>query len=399
MNLNFFKKRKHEEPDLTDSDNALHYLLTESPLHNGLETEYHIEENKIYCPKWDLTITPELGQLTTQNAVVHFHIHAPKWGKDLFECSAAIGESTRQALDISCVSFLSTFIDGIAKMENKDFHETLETTFGGKKHRWNVSLSNIVGIGNASTAETAEFYWNTLKESILKRLGNQKMCYVKVYLAKSHETITAECRIDDIKSEELSSEITKIAEKWTVNPFASQKIFFFIQQDEETILPYAYSGNEGSNLLKSKVKTAISLFHACKTQEQYEQFPKQLKQALDDATLASECYSFLPEMCTENAFPQMTYAESIQIIQNNKSPITYYKSQLADYFPIYAALFSLFEEGAFGDDVNEIYQKYIRLSATYNVIQQIHEKGGNNALEHGVLSALLYRMEDDFEIR
>ncbi len=95
----------------------------------------------------------------------------------------------------------------------------------------------------------------------------------------------------------------------------------------------------------------------------------------------------------------MTYAESIQIIQNNKSPITYYKSQLADYFPIYAALFSLFEEGAFGDDVNEIYQKYIRLSATYNVIQQIHEKGGNNALEHGVLSALLYRMEDDFEIR
>ncbi|MDE6055842.1 MAG: hypothetical protein K2G55_19275, partial [Lachnospiraceae bacterium] len=358
-----------------------------------------IEGTHIYCPKWKMTLTPKIGQLTTQNAVVHFHVSAPQWGKELFECSAAIGESTQQALDTACVSFLSTFIDGIVKMENGEIHEKLETTFAGKQHRWNVSLSNVAGLGPAPDNEDAEFYWNQLKDGIVKRLGNQKLCYVKVYAAKSFGNVTGECRIDDIKSEELSALVAKIAEKWNVRQFASHKSFFFIRQEEETVLPYAYLGPDGYELLKSKVKTAVLLFHACKTQEQYELLPEQLRQALCDATLANECYSFLPEMCTENAFPQMTYAESIQLVTGYGDTIVCYKNQLADYWSLHAALFSLFEEGIFGDAAEEIYNKYISVSASYGVVQQMYEKGGDDALSQGNLTALLYQVEDDFEIR
>lgn len=400
MIRNLFKKQsKQDTTDLTNADNALHYLLTDGFLRNGLETESRVEESHIYCPGWQMTLIPEIGQVTKQNAVVHFHIAAPQWGQELFECSAAIGENTQQALDTACVSFLSTFIDGISKMENGVVHEKLTTTFAQKTHHWNVSLSNVVGMGPAPDNEDAEFYWNTLKDGIVRRLGNQKLCYVKVYVAKSFGDITAECRIDDIKSNELSALLEKIAEKWNISQFASHKVFFFIRQDEETVLPYAYLGKNGRELLKTKVKTAVSLFHACKTQEQYEQLPEQLRQALGDATLADECFCFLPEMCTENAFPQMTYAESIQLVPSNGSTLICYKNQLADYWPLRTALFSLFEEGAFGNAADEIYQKYISVSASYGAVQQIYEKGGDKALEQGNLTALLYQVGDDFEIR
>lgn len=400
MLQNFFRKHSTKNTlDLTNADNALNYLLTDSPLRDGLGTENHVENSHIYCPIWQLTLTPQIGQLTSQNAVVHFHISAPQWGKELYECSAAIGESTQQALDTACVSFLSSFVDGIAKMENGEIHHKLETTFAGKQHRWNVTLSNVVGMGPASGNEDAEFYWNLLKDGILKRLGNQKLCYVKVYAAKSFGNVTGECRIDDVKSDELSALVAAVAEKWNVSQFASHKTFFFIRQEKETILPYAYWGQDGNERFKAKVKTAVSLFHACRTQEQYEQLPEQLCQALGDATLASECYFFLPEMCTEHAFPQMTYAESIRLVSDSADTTVYYKNQLADYWPLHTALFSLFEEGAFGDAADEIYQRYISASASYGAVQQMYEKGGDDALAQGSLTALIYHMGEDFEIR
>ncbi len=400
MLQNFFRKQSsHSTPDLSNADNALNYILTDGFLRDGLQTGSRVENAQIYCPEWQMTLTPRIDQLTSQNAVVHFHMSAPQWGKELFECSAAIGETTQQALDTACVSFVSTFIDGIAKMESGQIHERLETTFAGKQHRWNISLSNVAGMGPAPGDEDAEFYWNILKDGITKRLGNQRLCYVKVYAAKSFGNVTGECRIDDIKSDELSAMVAAIAEKWNVSQFASHKTFFFIRQEEATVLPYAYLGQSGSASFKSKVKTAVSLFHACQTQEQYELLPKQLRQALDDPTLAAECYSFLPEMCTENAFPQMTYAESVHLVSGNASQTVYYKNQLADYWPLRTALFSLFEEGAFGDAANEIYQKYISVSASYGAVQQMYEKGGDEALEQGSLTALLYHVEDDFEIR
>lgn len=400
MLQNFFRKHASKNTlDLTNADNALNYLLTDSPLRDGLGTESRVENPHIYCPKWQMTLTPEIGQLTSQNAVVHFHISAPQWGKELYECSAAVGESTQQALDTACISFLSTFVDGIAKMENGEIHHKLETAFAGKQHRWHVTLGNVVGMGPACGNEDAEFYWNLLKDEILKRLGNQKLCYVKVYTAKSFGNVTGECRIDDIKSDELSALVAAVAEKWNVNQFASHKTFFFIRQEEETLLPYTYLGQDGSERFKARVKTAVSLFHACKTQEQYERLPEQLCHALGDATLAIECYFFIPEMCTEHAFPQMTYAESIRLIRNNADTVICYKNQLADYWPLHTALFSLFEEGAFGDAADEIYQRYISASASYGAVQQMYEKGGDDALAQGRLTALLYHVGDDFEIR
>ena len=79
------------------------------------------------------------------------------------------------------------------------------------------------------------------KEEIAKRLGNQRLCYVKIYGAKSPGQVTAECRIGNVKSEELSGRMAKLVEQWDVKQFASLKQFFFIRQEAYDSLPQRLS--------------------------------------------------------------------------------------------------------------------------------------------------------------
>jgi len=402
MKWNFHRKNRMDqenvsEMDLTNPDNARRHIV--DSLCEGLQTPHRVEGNHIFCPDWQMTVTPEIEQVDQRGAVVNFYVSAPQWGKDLFECSAGMGSDTKQALGMACGSFLFSFMDGIAQMESGQASESLETEFAGKAHRWRVYLSNIVGMGNCPRVDHARMYWDALKEEVVKRLGNQRLCFVKVYASKSGENITAECRVDDIKSEALSNLVEDMVKGWDTGYFASHKAFFFIRQEEETVLPYPYLGQEGRKVLKEKVRQAAWMFHTSEGQEQYESLPARLKQALGDATLATECYSFLPEICAENAINRITYAETVDILPYGKAPVTCYKSQLADYWPLRDALFSLFEEGVFGDATNDIYREYIGTSAIYSVIRNAKEKGGENAMEGGALSALLFNVESDFEIR
>lgn len=99
MSWNLFKKNKDEqknvtqenipEPDLTDPANALKHVL--GTLHDSLQTPDRVEGDHVYCPDWQMTVTPQIEQVDERGAVVNFYISAPQWGKDLFECSAGMG--------------------------------------------------------------------------------------------------------------------------------------------------------------------------------------------------------------------------------------------------------------------------------------------------------------------
>ena len=379
-----------------NTDDALNHLL--HTLHGNMGSDDRIEDKHLFIPAWDLTITPQISQLTENSAVINFYLSSSRWDREVFECCAGMGKSPKQALGMATGSFLFAFIQGIAQMEEGREGEALETVFAGKVHRWHAYVSDIVGMGDSPKTEGPKIYWNALKDEIVKRLGNQKLCYIKVYGANNNGQITAECRINDIVSEELSAQIAKMVEKWNVKNFASHKQFFFIRQEEETTLPDTYSGPEGLKLLKCKVKTAVEMFHASTDQALYDSLPQRLEQALGDKTLAAECYSFLPEICAENAFPQITYSESVEIRAGGQPPVTCYKVQLADYWNLHRVLFELFQEGVFGEETNTIYQEYISVSSVYGIVKQIIEKEGQ-LKEGGKLTMLLFEMGEGFEIR
>ena len=384
-----------EDVDLKNPENALDFLL--DSLHGNLGSTDRVEGKQLVLSQWQMTIRPEVSQMTENSAILNFYLSSPKWDREVFECSVGTGSNPHQALGMATGSFLFSFMHGINLMETEQNGEALETVFAGKPHRWKAYVSDVVGMGESPKMDSPKLYWNALKEHIIKRLGNQKLCYVKIYGAKTNGQITGECRINDIVSPELSDMVAKMVEKWNVKSFASHKQFIFICQGQETILPNPYSGTEGLKLLKSKVKIAAEMFHGSTTQELYDSLTQRMTQALGDSTLAAECYSFLPEICAENAFPQIICEESVEIRVGDKPPVTCYKEQLSDYWNLHKALFDLFQEGVFGEETNAIYQEYIGVSSIFGAVKQMEEKQVNSGSIK--LTVMLFQMGDDFEIR
>ncbi len=373
-------------------------------LHGCLETKDEIKDGKIFCPEWNITITPEIDQLEQQMAVLNFYISAPDWEEPLFECCAGMGKDTDTAIGIATGSFLFAFMQGIALMRRGEDEVPLESEFVGHTHRWSVYKSNVVGTGESTEDDddakaVTSVYWNLLKEHIAKRLGNQKMCYVKIYAAKAvgadGEQITGECRINDVPSDELGALVGEVAAKWSVQQFASQKQFFFIKQDSETVLPYPYSVNK-INVLREKVRTALELFGGIQTQEDYDTLPDKLLAVLGDKTLTEECFSFLPEICAEHAFGQITFSEELQF-STNSGLVTVYKNQLADFYPLGNLMFGLFDSGVFGEQTNDLYRLLISLSSIGSGVQQLREQ--DRELEGCRMVALIFNVSEDFEIR
>ena len=354
------------------------------------------QDNCVVIPEWSMTIAPEIEQLDDRIAVINFHLFCPEWDEPLFECCAACAKDSDTAIGMAMGSFLFCFMQGIAAMQQDDNPEKLESSFAGKPHRWKVYKSNNVGMGE-STGESN--FWDMLSEHIVKRLGDQKMCYVKVFaskaIGKSDVQVTGEVRINDIPSPELSKIVEHAASEWNVEQFSSQKQFFFLKQESETVNRHS-SADERADFA-DKVRDALELFKRCETEEQHNAMYGILVQKLNDVTLAEELLSFLPEMAAENAFPQMTFSEQIKISVGGAEPVECYKSQLTDYYPIQKTLFALFSSGVFGDQTDNIYRKLVGSSSIYNCVRQL--EGNGSKPEDCKLTSLLFNTSKDFEIR
>lgn len=381
--------------DSLDPEKALDFYLN-GLLHGGLQDEDRVEGNAILLPRQGVRILPQVEQISQRGAVVNLWLEAPQWGKRLFECSVGMGSSPSQALGLSASSFIFSFLEGVMRMEDRVEPRELETLFDGKAHRWELYPSNIVGLGSAPQPE-GQVWWELLGEDIQRRLGNQRVCYVKIYGAKVDGQVTGECRVDDIKSEELSAKVAQAVERWPAGQFASQKQFFFIRQQEETILPYPYEGAEGERRLRSALGEAVRMFMACRTEEDYDQYSQRLGERIGDETLADECLTFLPELCAANAFPQLQAAETVEICREGRPPETVYKNQLADYYPLWTLLLQLFQEEELGADPDAIYREYVGYSSTCNVVRQMEQQGSR--LEDCRLASLLCQMGSGFQLR
>lgn len=358
--------------------------------------EVDMEKGCIMIPEWQVCLTPRIQELSDRSAVLDFYIYFAAWEKEIYECCAGMGSDLKQAIGMAVGSFAFAIMDGIGKMMNGESPRPLEAQFAGKGHRFQAHLSNLVGMGESPQTEL-DAYWEVLKDDIVKRLGNQTLCLVKIYGAKVNGQVTGECRIDDVQSDELSDKIARLVEKWDVGQFASHKQFILIRQAEETIQPYPYRGAEGQARFRETVLKAAGMFHESRTDELYDTLPERLAGEIGDATLASECYSFLPELCAQNAFPEFRYLETVDIAPFGGASVTCYKSQLADYWPMWRVLATAFQSGFFGEETDEIYRDLISVSAVAKIVMQMREKGAEPS--GGMPLATLFQVEGDFEFR
>jgi len=99
--------------------------------------------------------------------------------------------------------------------------ELAQSTFAGQVHRWRCYPSPLLTRQKIPT--DTQDYWSIFKDEILARLGNQRVCYVEFYGAKTEDMQTGVCRINRLECPELNQQIEQMAATWQVQDFTVQK--------------------------------------------------------------------------------------------------------------------------------------------------------------------------------
>lgn len=341
------------------------------------DMETFIEGGALRVPAWDMAIRPELVQWQERSAMLNFYIDNPQWDRPVFECSVGMGSDNGHALRLACEGFRYCMLNGLRAMAEGDAFAWVNSEFAGTEHSWTVYRSNLIGMGDTPHDPDFDQFWSLLGEDLIRRLGNQKLCYVKVYGAKFGEDVTGECRVNDAVSPELSEKVASLVRQWDTEGFGAQKQFFFFRQRPATTLPYPHTYAQLCGLTAQ----AVHLFGECVAQDDYEHYLEKLTALTEDPHLAEELYSFLPEMCAENAYSAIRCPETVTIVQQGAEH-TYYKDQLASYTIMQKALL---DELRRDEQTGRLFGYFISVSSIYNVVQSAREKGVDLAAQGGRL--------------
>lgn len=372
-------------------------IILEYFLHESLGLYNEVMDDHVYIPEWEMSIKVVVNNLKDQMANLGFLINASSFERELYELSSGIGESLYAAVSNAVDGFLLCFMSGIHNLQNDNRDDEFVSEFLGKKTHWKMYSSDVVILGQKAANYREFHFWEIFAPDIVKRLGNQDMVYVKLYGAKVNGKATGECRIGDVKIEEISKKMEEIAQKWDVDGFSSNKQFFFLKRAEEELPQNRYFGEEGREELKSNLVSAIQVFMQCDTEEKFEQYERFALRHFDDLTLAYECRHFLPEICAEYAFQQdVTFSEQMIFCYPDDTQITLYKSQLADYYDLKKLFFEILNEELV-DNPDGVYGGFISISAIYSVIKKVQKE--NKSFEGARFAPLFFNVEEDFEIR
>lgn len=356
--------------------------------------ESFISYDRVVIPKIDVTVKPEIYELKERMATIAYHIESPQWKNEIFEISSSLGSDTKTAAGMAQGSFMFGIMDSIQAMMQNQNPKRADSEFAGRLHKWNVYLGAIVSMGEKVQTEGAEIYWDILKDEILKRIGNQEICYVKVYMASSGDGkfFTGECRINDMKIPSLSKVVEDIAKKWNNTSFASHKQFFMLRQEKETLTEYPYSDKD----IENAVEKAMILFEMVNNDNRAEYYLPVLKDYLKDKILAEDIFNYIPEICTELALSNdVEFSETVTINLNGTTQ-QYYKTQLAAYFPIFRAVMKTLDKNILKDK-NKVFEMYAYSSSSFNAIQKAL-KGGSK-IENLVLTDLIVNVDEGYTVR
>lgn len=373
-------KREFSNEELLQPQNALLSVL-DTMCSFSEETEAYIDGDSVDFPQYQIRVRPIVEKVTENMVVLNFWISSPGWNEAFFECCAGAASDTRTAIGMAMGSFMFGFLGTAMDMNAEINFQKVTSKYAKTTHNWKMYKSNLVGMGDVKEIQTEpDTYWNLLKDEIIARLGNNKNYYVKIFGSKYNDDVTGEVRINNIKSENLSNMVADFVRTWPNKEFASQKQFLFFSQEEDTIIPDPYCGGNGYQLLMDKVKQAIDIYMELMDKEDfdYDEIYPAIKNAIGDPTLAYECFYFLPEICTENAFEDKFVApEFVSFYYPKEDSELVYKSQLSNYYRIGYALFDLFEQGAFGERTNDIYRTLIGNSSVARGLSAAMEGGSD----------------------
>lgn len=377
-------QQQEQIESLLQPEKAAQYLLQQS-LHGQFAVKDVINTGYLDLPQWQLSIAPVVTNMTETSAMVDFLISHPDWDRVLEEQATGLGSTPQEALQMVARNFLETMAQLFNSMKGNG--ELAQSTFAGQEHRWRCYPSPLLTRQKIPT--DTQDYWSIFKDEILARLGNQRVCYVEFYGAKTEDMQTGVCRINRLECPELNQQIEQMTATWQVQDFTVQKQVVLLQQETETWTAYPHSREK----MRRLVRRAAELFSAHKGAALLEQ----LQALTDDKDLAEELLVFLPEICAQHAFDKIIYPEQMTLDRAGEL-LTVYRSQLYSYEVIREAFFWNMDNGTFQGKENEIYSHLITVSSIYAAIEEAQEQQVDLEQEGGTVNTV-YAFSREYKLR
>lgn len=369
----------------------LNYYLIEN-IKEMIGKESEIRDNTLFIPEYSLSIRPQITKSDSNMAVINYYLYSENWDREIFECSASMGENRKQALSLAEQGFIFGIMSGIKYMMKDEFFKEIKTEFNGS-HSWKMYSSDIVAMGDVPETINPSEIWGIIENEIPKYLGNQKISYIKVFAAKNKDDITGECRINDEPIKELGELIAQYISKWNTENFGLKKQFFFAVQDDKTYIPYPYTEEQ----IEKFVLETADMFEKVETEKDLDDMLQNFGDKIGDYDLAEELMGFIPEICAERAFPNINYPEKVIIYMGENKKIEVNKSQIASYYMIKKAVNHMIDHGHI---MKELYHKFISISSAYNVIFKALEKDKVDLTkEEGAVISTAYGFSENYRIR
>ena len=369
----------------------LNYYLIEN-IKEMIGEESEIRDNTLFIPEYSLSIRPQITKSDSNMAVINYYLYSENWDREIFECSASMGENRKQALSLAEQGFIFGIMSGIKYMMKDEFFKEIKTEFNGS-HSWKMYSSDIVAMGDVPETINPSEIWGIIENEIPKYLGNQKISYIKVFAAKNKDDITGECRINDEPIKELGELIAQYISKWNTENFGLKKQFFFAVQDDKTYIPYPYTEEQ----IEKFVLETADMFEKVETEKDLDDMLQNFGDKIGDYDLAEELMGFIPEICAERAFPNINYPEKVIIYMGENKKIEVNKSQIASYYMIKKAVNHMIDHGHI---MKELYHKFIGISSAYNVIFKALEKDKVDLTkEEGAVISTAYGFSENYRIR
>ena len=385
-------ERKNENYDIIIDkiiDNHVRYFS---------EYKAYRSKNKLVIPDFDFSVEPQILSIDEKMVSLGYRVNSPLWDMGMSEICVGMGPDANAALGMADGSFIFGLMDALIKFCTGENPESFESKFLGNTHKWKAYIGNICGMASEEDREDsgAYKYWEILKDDIAKRIGNQKLCYVKIYAANTGagETV-GEVRINNLKCEELSKSVEEIAKGWNNKSFKSEKQFVILKQEEETTIPYPYTEND----IYDKVVIACKLAEKCYKKNDYDVYDLQrLQKLIKDADLSDELYLFIPEICAEDIFE--ISSQDIVAINYGSGGLKeeFYKTQIYSYSMIKDSIFRVLESGLFSEP-NGIYMTFVSMSSICNIVEQMRNSGENVDDFSSICLVLSFGMSSNYHVR
>lgn len=355
---------------------------------NRLIPESIIQNQELYIKSLDLKIRVSVPYINGALVQIVFKLKHELFQEELIEAVVGTGAVFDEALLSGVQTFKDSVLSSVIKaLEGKEGEE-FEVILPNKKNVFKRYKSEVVVQGTKESRKGEDF-WSLLGEEISRCVGNKKVYLVKVYAAKTGETVNCECRINGVIYPKLSKKLEQAAAEWKVNgAIYSERQCFTLVKETITEGDYPFTKKE----VESHTMKALLLYRDCKSEEDYMTLYEKLYETCGQASLAAELVTIIPEIFTEIIFTEVDYSDELMLIKETER-IHMYKHQLSSYDWIYSVVDRTIRAGYF---TKEQVDPIIYRSASLNAINDALNKGSKR--EHLSVLGVALPVPQEYEV-